>query len=73
MELPERKIEKQEIKADIIAFRKNHEKSITENLKDHSEDLRERFSGIKENADLSKYFENEENILKLNFSADAYK
>jgi len=69
MDLPERK---PEIQPDIIAFRKDPEKSIIENLKDYSEVLKERFTDV--NADsICKYFEDEENILKLNLSLDATK
>jgi hypothetical protein len=73
MEIPERQIAIEEIKSDIIAFKKDPEKSIIENLKDHLEVLRERFTKDGKDLDISKYFENEENILKLNYSPDVYR
>lgn len=63
-----------QLQPDLIAFKKDPEKSVIENLKDYAEILRERFDDVEaKELDLPKLFELPENIEKLNFSEDALK
>ena len=57
---------------DIIAFKKDPENSVIENLKEYSQILQEKFN-VTGSKNLSKYFEDEENIEKINLSEDATK